>query len=399
MSASYIPKKTYAVCTYQLGSEPMQFIDTRSKVTIRHKSELLLTKEDRNINAQFTCKSPVNAMSSFLAFGAGILIAAVALSNPIGWIVLGCAALAIGAAYAVVVITHKCSGPLKGGQWISYHPKVFLDGHNAITEISMLKCGSGGVLKAFFSSSDAHEAAQHIQNNNLKEFAVNTAASFFGGLLLPEAFAATTISKFTIGTIAGIGSIYALTYGERAVIRNEGSMENNKVYQDLNEKVDDNSLLPDYTDKTYYNPGSLSNTQDLKNFADAYKSGHATVNDLQIQSQLDAIANMSRQQLYRDATARGLLARLNAGELPHLREAMNRFNPNRINPTMVGEATVANSVSMKKNLGAMAQKGGEGILFFMPLVATYFSENARKDFADAAVKDMGNGINIVAQTQ
>jgi hypothetical protein len=403
MSASYIPKETYAVCTFQLGTAPSQFIETRKKITVFKKDKVLLTKADKNVNVEFTCKSPVNAMNSFLAFGAGLVVAALLLSNPVGWLALGCLAvgglsIAIGAAYVAVVITHKCSGPLEGGDWISCHSKVLFDGSNAITEVSMLKCGTGGVLKAFNSKANVIEAAKGIARNNRWESAANIVGSGLGGFLLPEALAATTASAFLSGTFAGIAAITGLTYGERGLLRGDSSMADNQVYQDLNNKVDENSLLPDFSDTTYYNPGTLSNTQDLKNFADAYKAGNASVGDMQVQSQLDAISNMNRQQLNRDPTARNLLRRLNNGELPKLRNAMNRFNPRRMNPTMVGEANAANRASFKGNLGNMAQKGGEGLLFFLPLVGTFFSEKARKAFAEAAQKDMGSGINLVADT-
>jgi hypothetical protein len=76
MSASYIPKDVYAVCTFQTDSEPRQLIPTRETITVFYGSDTtrpLLTVEDRNINKEFPCKSPKNAMWGFLCLEPGLL--------------------------------------------------------------------------------------------------------------------------------------------------------------------------------------------------------------------------------------------------------------------------------------------------------------------------------------
>lgn len=405
MSTSYIPKNTFAVCTFQLGSKPQKFIDSRKEVSVFHKNKdtPLLTVQDKNLEIEFTCKSPVNAMASFLAFGAGIVAFALLASNPVGWIVLGCAAVALvaGAVYVAKVINHKCTNPMKGGEWLLFHPSVKFNGYNAITQVSMLKCGNGGVLKAFFSYSLACEAAENISNNNKKELATNTLASLVAGFLFPEAVAGITTFKagafFFGGTIVGIGAIFGLTYGERSLLRRDSDLQNNQIYKDLNTKVDENELLPDFKDNNLYNPGILSNVQDLQNFAIATQAGGAVISDSQTQAQLNEIANMSKQELFRNPTAKILLEKLNNGELSHLKDAMTKFNSRRMNPTMTQEAIEANMKAFKNNLARMGNKAGQGLLFFVPIVATYFTEKARKAFAESAVKDMTNGINVVTQ--
>ena len=37
------------------------------------------------------------------------------------------------------------------------------------------------------------------------------------------------------------------------------------------------------------------------------------------------------------------------------------------------------------------------VLFFLPLVDTYFSERARKVLAEEAIKDINNSISVVAE--
>ena len=46
---------------------------------------------------------------------------------------------------------------------------------------------------------------------------------------------------------------------------------------------------------------------------------------------------------------------------------------------------------------SMARKTGIGALFFLPFIGAFFSENTRKFFAEEAVKDMTNGINVVSE--
>jgi len=55
------------------------------------------------------------------------------------------------------------------------------------------------------------------------------------------------------------------------------------------------------------------------------------------------------------------------------------------------------SLILLNSFYGMLRKAGEGSLFFLPFVSTYFSENMRKYFAKEAFKDMNNGINVVSQ--
>ena len=158
MSVSYIADGAYAVCTFQMGGDPKEFIATRSKVTALTKDDkALLTVDDKNLNENFTCKSPVNLAATFFAFAAGIVVGVLLLSNPVGWVVAGCAAVAVlavaaGTYYTVKAVTHKCTDPLKCGKWEFYHSSVCFDTKAAITQESLLVCGSGGVVKAFIST-------------------------------------------------------------------------------------------------------------------------------------------------------------------------------------------------------------------------------------------------------
>ncbi|WP_370900665.1 hypothetical protein [Chryseobacterium gossypii] len=225
MSASYIPKDVYTICTFQTDLEPRQLIPTREIITVFYgtdKTRPLLTVEDRNINKEFPCKSPKNAMWSFLCFGAGLIVGALLIaSGPVGWlIVAGVASMAIGAYYATK-IEHKCSGALgdSSSSWKIEHMTVKFDQKHAITHNSMLSCSAGGILTPVFSYAVAKRYAEEINKNNGKEATFNAIASFFGGagaaLSIAEMGLALTV-KWALGTMA---FVHVGTTVQREVIR------------------------------------------------------------------------------------------------------------------------------------------------------------------------------------
>ena len=144
MGTSYIAKdKVYVVCTFQLNADPRKLSNTRETPTVFYgsdKSYPILTVNDKNINEQFTCKSPWNFAFALLAFGAGMIVGALLLSNPAGWILIaGGACLALGAAATIAAVTHKCTDPLSSGEWNLAHNSVKINGCAAITRSSILK--------------------------------------------------------------------------------------------------------------------------------------------------------------------------------------------------------------------------------------------------------------------
>jgi len=68
MGTSYLVKdKVFAVCTYQLSADPEKFSNTRTTPTVFYQNDKqpILTVADRNLNCQFTCKSPWNNFTEF----------------------------------------------------------------------------------------------------------------------------------------------------------------------------------------------------------------------------------------------------------------------------------------------------------------------------------------------
>jgi len=392
MSYSYVPDGTFAVCTFQMDATPRKFIAQRPTISVFH-GEPLLNIDDKNIDVQFPCRNPANLFATLLAFGLGMLaVGALVLSGPIGWVAIGVgAACIIGSAYVATQISHKCTGALGGGNWIMPHSTVNINGSKAVTHLSMLQCGNGGILKAFFSYSIACSAAEQISDNNKIEVMTNAIISFAAGVAIPLAFkggfAWGIAGKLVVTNIVGTGIMWGLTYGQREYMRSDDDLEDNPVYQTMNE--DDNSFINPIND-----PSDPSDMGDLYDFLKQYKGSAGDRNTANILRQIEG---MNRQQLNRSDVAKTFLRELNEGKHPQLREAMTRFNQRRMNPTMVREASARNAQILKGKLASMGRKAGTGILFFLPMVSTFFSENARKEFAIAAMNDISNGgTNVVA---
>lgn len=248
----------------------------------------------------------------------------------------------------------------------------------------------------------ANKAAQEIANTNMKEVYVNAAASFVAGLLLPGAIgtvlgASTTRLKLigglkmAGGMVAGMAIIQTATWGQRAATR-ELSLSDNESYDRLNEnEANDWITIPK-------KPSDVDDTDQLFDLKEAYKNGNLVAENAELQSRIDKISGMSRQQLLRDPTAVQLLKDLKEGRFPEARAAMTRFNPKRINPSNLGKANSANRQNTMNNLKRFGGKSVSGILFFAPFLATYFSENARKSMAIAMEADISSQGDILANS-
>jgi hypothetical protein len=396
MSVSYIPQEIYAVCTNQMSATPQKLIASRDKITVFHDGKPLLTKKDKNLEVQFSCKSPINTFATFLAFGIGL---ALALAVPIGFVVAGAI---IGLIVSSIIIkNHQCTSPMKIGSWILPHSNVKFNGYEAITQMSMLSCNNGGVLKPFFSYSLACKASVEIRNNNYTEIGINVVVSFFLGLLLPKALTKafkteSGILNFLGTNLIGIGVTWGIQYAQKEYMRRDEELSDNIVYQNMNE-IEDETNVDD--------PSDLNDIASLESFKDAVKQGKITSNNAYAQGQLNKFSNYTTNQLKNSAEFKNFLNEIDKNTYGEkLRESMlnkvrKLFGPNKLKPTSeaVKKGIAQNQIDIKRSFYGMLKKGGEGSLFFLPFVSTYFSENMRKYFAKEAFKDMNNGINVVAQ--
>lgn len=421
MGTSYIAEnKVFTACTFQLDSEPKKLIHSRSNLTVFYKGNTeypLLTMNDKNLDKPFICKSPANLAGALLAFGAGLIVGALLLSNPLGWVAIGVMATGViiagaGVVAAVATINHKCTDPLNGGKWELTHDSVRFDQSIAITRSSILKCGSGGVLIPFFSYSAAKQAAENIASNNRKELGLNIVGSFFAGVTLPSALAGITgvsAGAMFVGKMrSGYVAFSILAWGEKAGIRgyneNIGGLKDNKTYENMN-SVDGNDLfsLPNKPDDVVQDGSDLigiSKDGDgkigvdaLSKISGAYAGGKIIIHNIQLQNQLKQIQGLTKQTLRTNPIAQQLLTDLNSDKYPKWKENIQNYNNKRMNPSMVQDGRNTSAQSFKNGLKDV----GNGILFLLPFAVTWFSEKGRSALAEAMVVDMANsGLHVTA---
>lgn len=433
MSASYVPKDVYAVCTFQTDSEPRQLIPTRETITVFYGSDTtrpLLTVEDRNINKEFPCKSPKNAMWGFLCFGAGLIVGALlVLSGPVGWAALavgvGVLACAGAAVYHATKINHLCTDSLGKGSWKIEHEKVTFDRSKAITQNSILVCDTGGLLSPIFSYAVAKKYAQQIDSNNGKEIFLNAAASFFGGAGIVIAAAEMGIAKTLLWMGVTMGVMNELSYWEREGIRNS-SLEDNSHYQDMNKEVDENSRIPGYLNDvpesvTGITPSDLASPDILElnekgglasrdGKTPVFFNGKWYIQDWQknlieikqgtaLSKDLTALEGIDSREVWKTPEGKAIVENIRNGKYSEslvatAKDGLGRVRPRNL-PNLARELPAIKMQNIK-NIGKLGVKGGGFVGFFFPFIATYFSEDSRKILAQAMAEDFGKGINVVA---
>lgn len=426
MSASYIPKDVYAICTFQTDAEPKQLIPTRNTITVFYGTDAtrpLLTIDDRNINKEFPCKSPKNAMWSFLCFGAGLIVgAALVLSGPVGWLVIGIGVgmLAIGT-YKATQVDHMCSGSLEKGTWKIEHQTVKFDKKNAITQNSMLSCDAGGILTPIFSYAIAKKYAGQIASNNNTEIGLNAFASFFGGAGIVIAGVEMGVAKTLLWMGGTMAAMNEGTYWEREWIRNS-SLQDNTHYQDMNNEVDENSRIPGYIkDPLNATPGDLASPDILElnekgglasrdGKTPIFFNGKWYVQDWQknlieikqgtaLSKDLSVLEGVNSREVWKTPEGKAIVENIRNGKYSEslvqtAKDGLGRVRPRNL-PNLAKELPALKLQNIK-NIGKLGVKGGGFIGFFFPFIATGFSEESRKALANALAEDSGNGINIVA---
>lgn len=404
MSKSYIPQNTYVVCTYQLNPTPKKLIATRSEITVLHKGEPLLTAQDRNTNEPFTCKSPAKKRLFIAGFIVGLILA----SNPIGWAIIGVCTLVLAAGVAIAIAaSHNCTNCLNSGKWINYKSNTKFNGYYAITQSSLLMCSEGGCLQPIISYEIATKTASAISINNIVETGLSTIGAIASGYLCGEdggiiSALKTAFSKSGIlFTLGGVGATYAMTSFESHLLRKDKSLAGNDIYKRMNEGgrkdwAEKDTYIDEAKDVAIGNTPVPADIRDVNvvGTVNAYNTFKQTSGDL---SKFQSIENLSRQQMRNDPIAQSLLKDLNKGKHPNIVNKSKYYNERRLNPTTRNEAISQLKDEVAKNKSSAFKKGMKIVLFFLPLVDTYFSERARKVLAEEAIKDINNSISVVAE--
>lgn len=456
MSVSYIYEGNYAVCTFQMTPAPQKLVASRinprpisdsevlhlnekgeiittplppyniNVTTFHQDDKILLNIRDKNAEVTFGCKLPTQLATTFLAFGAGLLgglasvvVAALLVGTPIGWIAIGIGAIiavaCIGAGlyHTVKAVNHICTGPMQSGMWMLPHSSVEFDGYPAITQAAMLSCGNGGIVKPFLTLALAQKAGESISDKNYWEVGINGVISFFAGYFTGTGFfaafavesaAVSILGRFVVsakvwetstlvgGTIIGTPLMMYLLGEQSSYMRGNDDLSDNESYQNMNfaeASLTSSTVIDD--------PSDLSNPFDLNHFYQMlYDSKDMSyIKDPVLQSQLDQLKGLSRPQLSRSPLAKDLITKMNNGELPQLREAMKNYS-DKFRPNMLGDAQESNKgtrrertrINMAKNKFSTAKKFSAGMLYFFPFINTALSENVRRDIAEAAEMDI-----------
>lgn len=421
MSKAYIPQNTWVVCTFQQNTGPQKLIATkyeRQQFTVLYKGDeklIFLTVGDRNIKEKFICKKPMNM---FMAIG-GLIVGLILASNPIGWVVIGICAAVLVVSATIAIVTHDCTGPLKSGKWIDEKSDVYFDKQKAITEASMLTCDSGGILQPIISYDVAVQAAKAIAYENIKETAVTVAAAIATGFFMGKGggFFKAIKSVFTksgaLFTIGGMGATYAMTMYQSKVMRSNEDYANNEIYQRMN-KADEKDFTDgttvakeagDTTKNTVLS-GAPPSIKDLANVVQLYKTGNIIIEDKALKAQFEQLSKMNKTQLSNSPRARALIKSIQEKRPDVFNEIKRSPNskPIRLRPQMRDKAISHLNDEIKKNRwspnneNSLLTKGASIVLFFVPLIGGYFSENARRKLAENAVKDDTSGISVRADS-
>lgn len=273
MASSYLPEKTYVVCNNQASMEYRELLadsDIRA-VSIYYKDKrALLTKVDKKLCSDFTCKTAWSKGLSRSAFvggvGVGLGIAIASASVPvIGWIVGG--AIAIGAiAMAVYEISNapKCSEALGNSvsQWSIYHQNVKFNQHNAILSCSVLFCGEGGVLMPFVSKTMAEKTAKSIGRMNIADISINLVVSGLSGYAVGSLQGVKEFFMFVAGI--GIGKMIIEPSADW-VGEQYGYLQGNDRYDKIAKSRIEPSSQEDILDDIMKSSNPAEDIKDIKN--------------------------------------------------------------------------------------------------------------------------------------
>ena len=192
-----------------------------------------------------------------------------------------------------------------------------------------------------------------------------------------------------------------MTSFESHLLRKDKSLAGNDIYKRMNEGgrkdwAEKDTYIDEAKDVAIGNTPVPADIRDVNvvGTVNAYNTFKQTSGDL---SKFQSIENLSRQQMRNDPIAQSLLKDLNKGKHPNIVNKSKYYNERRLNPTTRNEAISQLKDEVAKNKSSAFKKGMKIVLFFLPLVDTYFSEQARKVLAEEAIKDINNSISVVAE--
>lgn len=416
--SSYLPEKTFAVCSSQSTSGPLPLLATREgTVNYASQSVLFLTIVDRKLDGQYSCKTKWSSGAGTAAFGVGIMaglaIAATVATVPVvGWIVGG--AIAIGCiAYGLF----KMFGPkptcsemigFQESSWKNQHPMVRFDKIPAVTKKSFIMCKEGGILIPFLSESAAIEASKSVANKNKVEIGLVGLASLLGGtafgFTLGTGGLLSAGKDFALGFLGSYAVFQPLEHIEKQVIRGiVDEDENNLYYDQILEEINGESSQFDSIDDSYNPIGVLEGLQEIK--ANAIEAGATSAQINEINA---AIAEAEKLGSYaRNINPSAQRVFDNARNGVYGEQVRNNFtnragNGRGMNQGGNYEASAQNRQSElnRQNRQLTTSKAMNAInmaTLVLPFITTGLSEATLKSLTNAGSDEDANGLNVNAQ--
>lgn len=303
MAQSYIPAGTDVICTEMTGGKPAQLGLTRkSKVLYGKERRPILNTCDKKLSCSLQCRIKQTFFSGLAGLlvglalgalavalvvataGAGTVIVGAALTAALALDVAGGAALGASAAYRY--LANECDASLEG-QWSLYH-KVYIEGHNALLERSLLTCSKGGIVSLVMDHQKAVELAKLISTANDKIADTNIWSKFKQGVVgnVSNALLAGFDGQAggsVVGLVIGSGlSVYDYMKGGNGSFRDDNTVRQNKYALTALKSNDEQALIG--TEHNVMTDDDWANTG-IGTAASAGYSGAETVMTITIRNQ------------------------------------------------------------------------------------------------------------------
>ena len=199
MVQSYIPAGTDVICTEMTGGDPAQLGLTRTaKVLYGEERKPMLNICDKKLSCSLQCRIKQTFFAGLAGLLVGLAVGALAVALVVmtagaGAVIVGAAlgaalaldvagGVALGASLAYKYAANECDSSLSG-RWELYHSKVYLEGHNALLERSILTCDKGGVVSLVMDHAKAVKLAKMVSETNQKIKDANMWSKFAQGVI------------------------------------------------------------------------------------------------------------------------------------------------------------------------------------------------------------------------
>lgn len=431
--SSYLPDKTFVVCTNQLGVEYKQLTlsENRAAQTVKLGSQqrVFLVKLDKNLTSDFTCKSGWSSGAGTAAVGAGVItglaVAATVATVPvIGWIVGGVIAVGcIGYGIWQMMQSPTCSQMIgyEESKWINHHQTVRFDSssvqmkekHLALVKNSMLKCKEpGGMLLPFISESAAKQAAEAIGYNNRREMATNIGAGFFTGFLFGTGIGAAAGTLVVLGqtaafmgwTVAGHYIINPYVFSPLTSETNEIANKIGGTSESYDQIKNGSTQKPEHSERGAI-PDPAANNDTLQTLysvsVNMVKNGASKQQIAEINTAISEAQKAGTYKVSEVPAVKVVMENIKSGKYG---EGVKKIFTNK-SGTSIG----MNRQSNYEKAGNLKQEGirankqenfknlrNAGILIAAPFISSYFGNEAIRLGAEIYDADMGNSISVVS---